>query len=385
MHIRIFYISLAACSCLQLLPSCKQTYSPPAIKNNPRFLVVDGLITGSPDSTVITLTRSRNIADSTPAPPELNATVQVEQESGGTFPLIELGNGRYGNLLFPDSAGLYRLVIRTTDGSQYASDYIPFKITPPIDSVGFSQDSANVAILVSTHDPSNNTRYYRWAYEETWQYHTYYTTNFDYVPSGVIVRGWANQIYFCWMTIKSPDIQVGTSTALSQDLIVDEHIHNVSKHSEKINTYYSILVKQYALTRDQFEFWTNLKKTTEQLGTIFDAQPAQLNGNIHCVSSPQEIVLGYLCASTTQRKRIFINRTDLSNFYYIPYTQACAIKEDVTAVISETDSSLIYQYLLAPNHPYTLLYEYNGYHLAENFCADCREHGGTSIQPDFWP
>ena len=370
---------------MQLFSSCKQSYTPPSIKNNPRFLVVDGFITGSPDSTIITLTRSRNIADSTSGPTELNATVQVEQETGGTIPLLELGNGRYGNLLSPDSGQLYRVVIRTTDGGQYVSDYVPFKTTPPIDSLGFSQDSANVAILVSTHDPSNNTRYYRWAYEETWQYHTYYTTNFDYVPDSVIVRGWDKQIYFCWTTIKSPDIQVGTSTALSQDLVLNHHIHNVSKSSEKINTYYSILVEQYALTRDQFDFWTNLKKTTEQLGTLFDAQPAQLTGNIHCISNPQETVLGYLCASTTQRKRIFINRTDLSNFNYIPYTQACAIPEDVLVVIGETDYPLIYQYLLAPNHPYTFLYDYLGYHLAENFCADCRVHGGTTVKPDFWP
>lgn len=58
-------------------------------------------------------------------------------------------------------------------------------------------------------------------------------------------------------------------------------MHYGSKSSEKINTYYVILVKQYALYSDQFEFLTNLKKTIEQLGTLFEAQSAQLASNIN--------------------------------------------------------------------------------------------------------
>jgi hypothetical protein len=187
------------------------------------------------------------------------------------------------------------------------------------------------------------------------------------------------------MTNKSPDIQVGTTSGLSQDIVSQKTIHHVSKSSEKINTYYSILVKQYALTRNHFEYWTNLKKTTEQLGTIFDAQPAELSSNIHCTSNPGEIVLGYLCASTVKRKRLFINRTELDNYNYIPYTSPCEIKEEVTAIISPKDYPKIYEYLLAPGHLYTFIYEYGDYHLAQNFCADCREHGGTNVPPDFWP
>jgi hypothetical protein len=34
----------------------------------------------------------------------------------------------------------------------------------------------------------------------------------------------------------------------------------------------------------------------------------------------------------------------------------------------------------------SFIYEYNGaYHLTENFCADCRELGGSTVRPDFWP
>ena len=95
--------------------------------------------------------------------------------------------------------------------------------------------------------------------------------------------------------------------------------HNVSKESEKINIEYSILAKQYALTHDQHNFWANLKKITEQPGMIFGPRPSQSNSNIHCLSNPAEPILGYLCASTTTKKRLFINRSDISYYNYTPF------------------------------------------------------------------
>ena len=89
-----------------------------------------------------------------PVSPVLNTLVQVEEDQHTHVALLEISY-----LLTLNTSEKYRLVIHTSDGQQYASDYVPFKITPPIDSLGFSQDSANVAILVSTHDPSNGTRY----------------------------------------------------------------------------------------------------------------------------------------------------------------------------------------------------------------------------------
>jgi Domain of unknown function (DUF4249) len=386
MNKRHFLIILYYTGLLWNAISCKEPYTPPAVKNSPDFLVVEGLLTSYPDTASITLTRTRNIADSTPAPPELNASVMVEGETSGAIPLFEKGNGVYSNLLSMDSSEKYRLLIQTAEGRKYESDFIPFKITPEIDSLGWKEDSSHVFILVNSHDPANNTRYYRWTYEETWKYHTYFLSDFDYANDSVLVRGADHLIYYCWTSLKSSDIQVGTSAGLSQDMITGINFHSVSKHSEKIYIEYSIMAKQYALTRDQFEFWTNLKKTTEQLGTLFDAQPSQLTGNIHCISDPAEIALGYICASTITKKRMFIKRFDLSSYAYIPYFLECQISPEIVQSLSPGDRQKVYEYLEAPNHPFTFLYESNGgYFIAPNFCADCREHGGTTTKPAYWP
>ena len=385
MILQRLFITLFSAGCLIIPISCKQVYEPPAVKNNPRFLVVDGFLTSAPDSTYITLTRTRNLSDSAAGPPETSASVVVESQTGSAVPLAETAGGMYGGLLSLDSSRKYRLVIQTADGKQYASDFIPFKITPLIDSIGFKEDSANVALVVSTHDPINNTRYYRWAYEETWKYNTYFLSEFNLVEDSVVIRRRDGLIYFCWASQRSSDIQLGSSAGLSQDIISQIIFHNVAKKSEKIYVQYSILAKQYALTRDQFDYWTNLKKTTEQLGTVFDAQPSQVTGNIHCVSDSSEIVLGCLCASTIARKKIFLTRNQLTNYNYTPYYVDCATSKDAMVVIDPGDKTKVYEYLVKPDHLYTFLYQNGGYFVAQNFCADCREHGGTNVKPDFWP
>jgi Domain of unknown function (DUF4249) len=386
MPLRKSYIARLTCICLLCNIHCKEIYTPPAIKNNPGLLVVDGLLTSAPDSTYITLTRTRNLSDTVPSPPESNATVIVEGETSGTIPLIEIRVGVYGNLLSLDSSQKYRLTIRTSNGVNYSSDFIPFKITPAIDSLSWKEDTAQVSIRVSTHDPSNNTRYYRWAYEETWNYHTYYVSEFNYTNDTVMVRGGDHLIYYCWSKTISSDIEVGTSAGLSQDVISNTVFHHVNKQTEKIYIEYSILAKQYALTSDQFDYWSNLKKTTEDLGTLFDSQPSQLPSNIHCITNPSETVLGYLSASTVTTKRMFIKRFDLSNYNYTPYFLPCQLDPGLVQVLDPNDIQTAYQYLEAPDHPFTFLYEANGgYYIAPNFCADCREHGGTTTKPEFWP
>ena len=380
------YITLFCSFLLICLTHCKREYNPPAVQNNPRLLVVDGFLTNAPDSTYITLTRSRNISDSMNSPVESNATLMVEAENAADMPLEEIRPGVYGGLLSMDNTQKYQLVIQTSGGTHYRSDFIPFRITPEIDSLGWKEDSANVSIQITTHDPTNNTRYYRWAYEETWKYHTFFISYFDYQNDTAVIRGADHLIYFCWSSAKSTDIQTGTSSGLSQDIISNFVFHTVSKQSEKNYIEYSILAKQYALTRDQYDYWTNLKKTTEQTGTIFDAQPTQVNSNIHCLDNPSESVLGYLCASSTSLKRIFITRDELSSYNYTPYWLSCQLDTNVIVGISAADKEQAYNYLAKPGHLFTL-YEVltGGYSIVPNVCGDCREHGGTSVKPGFWP
>ena len=72
----------------------------------------------------------------------------------------------------------YRLRITTSNGKEYLSDYVIAKKTPLIDSLGFRQEDKGVQVYVNAHDDSNNTRYYRWDFDETWEIKSYYYSLF---------------------------------------------------------------------------------------------------------------------------------------------------------------------------------------------------------------
>lgn len=309
----IFYVLFAIS-----LATCKTPYTPAPITANNSYLVVEGLINIT-DSTYINLSRSVNIAAKSTVKPELKATVTIESNQGNSYPLKELGKGVYAAApLNLSAANQYRLRIKTTAGSTYVSDFTPTMVSPPIDSISWKPTNTALKIYANTHDPNNATHYYRWDYNEEWIFHTDYDSFF--VSDGLVVnfRDPAKHVYQCFGGDTSHVITLGTSAGLSRDAISQQVVNTISSDAEKIGIKYSILVKQYALTKDAYDYWTLLKTNTEQLGSIFDAQPSASIGNIHGVTNPAEVVIGYISAGTIGTQRIFITKNQLPNWVTTP-------------------------------------------------------------------
>ena len=266
--------------------NCKEVYQPPATQNNPNLLVIDGIIISGIDSSVITLSRTRGLSSLEPSEKVLGAQVSVVGETGVEYGLSDEFNGRYISYgLSLDTSQLYQLKILTPDGNEFRSELSHVRTSPPIDSVYWGPDSANnVHIYLNTHDPTNNTRYYRWEYVETWEYHSAYQSFLQLVNDIPVFRPLNEQVYRCYKTQASSTIDVTNTSRLSSDIVNKFEINSVPDGSEKISEEYSSLVKQYAITAEAFNFWQNLKKNTEQLGSLFDLQPFTELGNIHCVN-----------------------------------------------------------------------------------------------------
>jgi Domain of unknown function (DUF4249) len=368
--------------CAVSLVNCKKPYNPPAINFDNKFLVIDGSLVNSPDSpTVITLSRTVKLTDSTQAfYPETGATVSIEDSSGGTFALSETPNGMYKSLpLVLNASNKYRLKITTSVGEQYASDFVQMQQTPPIDSVTWMQQG-DVMVYVNTHDPSGNTKYYQWDFTETWQNTAPLVSELG-VQNGLIYYVSdrpLDQRYNCWSSDHSTDILIGSSIALSSDVISMAPIAVVPDNSVKIGVRYSILVKQYAITEQAYQYLSILKKNTENLGSIFDAQPTQLTGNFHSLKNPEEMVVGYFTASSVQQKRIFISNGQVS-WNYVYNGRSC----DLLTIQQNATNFLIYNY---PDTAYSAYYfsGTTGLTLARVSCIDCTVQGGTNVKPAYW-
>ena len=136
-------------------------------------------------------------------------------------------------------------------------------------------------------------------------------------------RDSTNQIYNCWHITNSTDILVGSTAALTEDVVNQFPVITIPQNSEKVGLRYSILVKQYAITQPAYLYYQILKKNTEQQGSIFDVQPSQLRGNIHSVSNPDETVIGFVTASNTTQQRIFIRNDQLTTWRHLDPMGIC--------------------------------------------------------------
>ena len=368
---------------------CKEVYNPPSVKNNPFFLVVDGIVVSGNDSTIITLSRTKSLTDSAPSVKESGAKVFVLGESGVAYPLTEMGNGQYATDRLPlNSTERYQLKITTTDGNEFRSELSKLLTSPSIDSLYWNQDSSGVQIYLDTHDPTNNTRYYRWENVESWEYHSAYDSYLEYVDeNNIIERNLTRQIFRCYQTQLLPSIEVTNTTRLSSDIVYKYKVIDIPTGSEKMSAEYSDLIKQYAISAEAFNFWTNLKKNTEQLGTLFDLQPFSELGNILCVSNPAVKCIGFISFTTVQERRIFINKNEITQWNYSPYYdvyEPCFVQKAFFQDISK--------FFLPPGGPYGNSMIGQGidppfpiYLFSTELCVDCRAHGGSTIKPTFWP
>src|ERR1700752_1806444 len=106
--------NLLAFFCVILLfLSCKKPFLPPLNQSDHnRYLVVEGVITGS-DPTMIKLSRTKLVDTSKTNLPGTGAVVKIESDAHATIPLAEIKPGTYAAPPFNlDPAHKYRLDIK---------------------------------------------------------------------------------------------------------------------------------------------------------------------------------------------------------------------------------------------------------------------------------
>jgi len=366
---------------------CKDEYHP-TVKSSPTgYLVVEGFINSGREPTTITLSRTRSL-DSTAAAPEHNALVSIEGENSGSFPLYESGNGNYiSSSLQLNPGEKYRLRIKTQMGEEYISDFSSYRVTPDIDSLSWKRDNNGVKIFINTHDDQIQPGYYYWKYEETWEFHSRYYNSLEWVydshhiPIAVAYKNpdqsIDTSIYKCWKTVNSSNINVGSSEKLSRNDIYFQ-IMSIEPESEKLSVLYSLNVKQYAISNDAYLYLQKLKINTEEIGSIFAAQPSELTGNIHCTTDSSEIAIGFIEVSQEKQKRLYIKNSQLPDWnYHMP----CA-----TIIVGNGADAIQKDGAGLPTIPYAadLFGIHSFYDSYDPNCVDCTLRG-SNVRPSFWP
>lgn len=369
---RLNYILFLFLAVLLGIAACIDPFNPPEIELSERFLVYDGYIQANgQDTSWVTLSRTQNVHDPSVPAKEGGAVVSVENEQGEvyTFQAAAASPGTY--YLPPavfDVSQDHRLSLKLADGKTYLSEWQPFRVSPPIDSISYEVNGRDgIQIYVHTHDPAMQTRFYKWTFDETWEYSSPLISSLEMIDTVPVER--TQDISRCWSSIVATNINVFTTAALSQDVVRYQPVTYVPAATNKLLREYSILVRQQALTREAYDYWTELARNNETNGSIFDPFPSGLSGNIKSAEGAGERVFGFFSGGVTQSQRVFIreNLGRSPTCYEVDTLSLKELRESYNLLISYELPDMPGNYVVAP--PY---------------CLDCRVQGGTTRKPDFW-
>lgn len=363
-----------------VLCGCISEYLPKGIDRVADILVVEGIITDH--ETRITLSRSMSLIDADnehAAPNYVNgAGVYVECDDGTQMAAEPQHAGTYlvqtGKLNIERK---YRLKIELTETdhlhgqtktNEYCSTFSHPVATSEIDSIFRMKKGKGepVTIHVSTQSSSdfdeNTVLYYLWSYIEEWE-------SSPLMP---------NQQYpsVCWYEAVNNDLLLGSASKTVSGNLID-NVVEIDPSDSKLSEMYRITVKQNAISKKAYDYFTNIKKNAQQTGSLFSPIPLEITGNITCTTDPDIPVIGYVDVSTTTSKQLYISRRD--NLYEPPRwdCQPLTAKEllEIHAVDVSREIPPDYTIYQAGMFGNATLY-------IKKSCVECN---GVAPKPDDWP
>lgn len=371
------------------LVSCIYPFEAEYNKDEARKLVVEGDILLGSLSTV-KLSYMAFLDEYSPLQ-MYECTVRVEDSEGNQYPgKYNFNSGIYTVDMSrcPASPDVeYRLFIQDREGRQYASDWQKPRRAPVIDDVSHELDGIMVNFNLSVHS-NDGEQYFRWYFDEDWEYRVYYNAQYQYVPptteednpNGYLVPFTDGEnTRYCWKTGSSSALYFTTTKELSIDAVTEKNFYRINKDNQKLSILYAMTVKVESLSEDSYRYWHNLSTNSENVGNLFSPIPSEMRGNIHSLSDPSELVLGFINVSTVSEKRIFVDN-EVTKYYDVPWHLE---EDEVSQVIAPEDWKSAYygKYRMRPISKG----EGMDYYWAPIQCVDCRYQGGTKNRPSWWP
>jgi hypothetical protein len=362
-------------SVLLFLNSCISQFVPKTNENK-ELLVVEGLITDNPGPNTIKLSKSLPLGIRSAGNPVKGCIITISDDLGNISSLTETAPGIYitDASAFQGQIGRsYTLHINTnTDFNNHKYDSYPMEMkpVPPIDSVYYEKltfregpdgtaSAEGCQIYLNTHDPSNQCKFYRWKYTETWEFIIPYT-----VPNK-----------FCWISNNSNQINIKSTSVIQEDFINRYPLNFISNESDRLKVKYSILVNQYSLNEDEYLYWEKLQNFSEQVGGLYDMIPSAVPSNVYCLDDANEKVQGYFSVSANSSRRIFIK--DHFAGLADPYSADNCVADTIFGgPIPDGLNRTVWIIASSIMPSYSVITYTKG-------CYDCTVRG-TNVPPDFW-
>jgi len=368
------------------LGGCIEPFTP-NIDESEESIVIEGQITDQEGDHYINISRSAPYNDPHKIPEPDCQVVEVVDNFGNSFEFYEGDPGVYRQWLPKDFLNIgtqYKVKITTADGENYESEFDELlSPSPSIDSIYYEIETREtynpdnplngIQFYLDLNAPDDFSRNYRWELEETWEYEAKYRIQYYYDGDIHSIQD-PFFLFRCWRTDPIQQIYTSTTRYLSSNTISKFPLHYVSGLTNRLKIKYSLLVKQYSLSNEAYDYWLQIQKQSQESGGLYETQPAYI-GNISNINDNKEVVLGFFNASSVTEKRIFVSEP----FNFKIWDANC----DLSIIVNTRRLS---RYTLYPLYMISLSSMGVGppYGVGRGICFDCTASGGKTQKPDFW-
>ncbi|WP_422083736.1 DUF4249 domain-containing protein [Ulvibacterium sp.] len=367
-----------------ILWGCTEPFLP-EIPPSDSLLVVDATITNELKNHEIFLSRSTQGEEEPKV--ESNATVRIVDDDQQQYPFTETEPGRYtSDAAFAPEPGIaYRLFVTLANGRSYTSRAVELPQTTQIDAVYSQRTNSSsgldgVGIFVDSFDPTGNSIYYKYEFEETYRVVVPKWSPGEFVlvsENRVEVRQRTTDKRTCYATNISNSIILTKTTGITEDRVIGFNIRFLRKDNFIISHRYSILVRQYVLSKQAYDFYEKLREFSESESLFSESQPGFINGNILSEDNEDERVIGIFELSSVSEKRAFFNYTDFfPDSDLPPFIDEC--RQFVTTpaeVVPLVKADRVSFFNFVEGSP--------DYVAQPKICGDCTVFGPEEV-PDFW-
>lgn len=238
-----------------------------------------------------------------------------------------------------------------------------------------------VAITLNNQNIDQTANYYRYEYVETFKFNS----NYKKVKDLIIVNEEPIEVpkqkeeYTCYQTNKSQEIILANTNSLSEDVVNNLLIKFISSDSPILSNRYSILVKQYVISREAYTYYEILEELSGLENVFTQSQPGFFAGNISNINKPEEKVIGYFDISSVSTKRVYFNYED---FYdansikprFVSFAQCEVTTPSTSTLIAQLEQGIVRWSGVTPTGAFMVV---------PTRCVDCTVFGSNK-KPEFW-
>ena len=385
----VYFKYLVLCFICFVNESCIEQFEPDTLTFD-EILVIEAIITDEVKPQQIILSKT-TLLENQELSPEADAVVMVADNAQNSYVFEETSPGLYVSTVSfgaePDRD--YSLLVQTSVGDSYTSEIVRMTGTAQIDDLRAvrktnEQGIDGIEIQVDGSSNEGQVSFYKYQYEETNRIVSPFSSTLDLFivsenPPIVETRMKTKEERICYNTVNSNEIILAKTQNLSANEISNLSVRFISSNDFVIRDRYSILVRQFTISRQANTFYENLKEFSDLENVFSQIQTGFIGGNISSEDNNNKKVIGLFEVSSVSSRRIFFDYDDFfPELNTPPFINECIVEElgSSSPLLVDRIKTGRYKYIAEDPSAGT-------YFISNNFCVDCTLLG-TNVIPDFW-